>query len=84
LNRMASAAVNAQDFTWSAYFYDILRQQYSENPQYYISLALSYASLGMNDQAIAIAEEVKKFGEPYLTQSEDFIERIKNGEFQPS
>jgi len=84
LNRMASAAVNAQGFTWSAYFYDILRQQYSENPQYYISLALSYASLGMNDQAIAIAEEVKKFGEPYLTQSEDFIERIKNGEFQPS
>ena len=54
----------------------------ADNPQYYVQLALAQASLGEDDQAIKTAEKVGEFSEDYRKQSEDFIEKIKRGEFK--
>lgn len=81
-NRMANSAVSSKDFTWALYFFQILKEQYPENPNYYISVALSYANLDKKAEALAVAEEVKKFGGQYELQATEFIKKIKAGTFE--
>ena len=61
------------------YPYDL--KELIHNPDNYIAMALSYANLGMNEEAIATAEKIKEFGGTYLQQAEEFIAKIRNGTF---
>jgi len=81
LLRMSNSAIHVNEFAWAVIFFEIMVEVNPNNPDSYISLALSYANLDDNEKAIAIAEEVKKFGEPYITQSDEFIQSLKDGTF---
>ncbi|HQA63858.1 MAG TPA: hypothetical protein PK085_01995, partial [bacterium] len=52
------------------------------NPQYYVQLALAHAYLGEEAEAIAAAQKVSSFGAEYEQQSQDFIEKIRRGDFR--
>jgi len=82
LLRMANSAVSAQYYDWSAYFFNLLVENYPQNPDYYTSLALSYAYNGQNDLAIEMAEEVRRFGDTYSVQADQFIQKVKEGVFR--
>ncbi|PWB38396.1 MAG: hypothetical protein C3F02_03515 [Parcubacteria group bacterium] len=80
--RLANSAISAKDFKWALYFSLILKEKYPDNPQYYINVALSYANIDKKSEAIAVAEEIKKFGGEYELQADDFIKKIKNSTFE--
>ncbi len=80
--RLANAAKFSEDFEWAIYFYELLVANYNNVPDYYINLALLHASAEDFEKAIAIAEEIKKFGEPYITQADQFIKDLINGDFK--
>jgi O-antigen ligase len=80
--RLANAAKFSEDFEWAIYFYELLIANYNNVPDYYINLALLYASMEDFDKAIAVAEEIKNFGDPYIMQAEQFIIDLKNGDFK--
>lgn len=82
LLRLSNSAVHGGYFDWAAFFFNKLVELNPQNPDYYTSLALSYANAGENDKAIVVAEEVKKFGEPYSSQVEQFIQNVKNGTYK--
>ncbi|MFA5029346.1 MAG: O-antigen ligase family protein [Patescibacteria group bacterium] len=52
-----------------------------KNPLYYVQLALAEAYLGNNNEAITVAQKVAEFGDDYKKQSEDFIQKVKAGDF---
>ncbi|MFA5126638.1 MAG: O-antigen ligase family protein [Patescibacteria group bacterium] len=81
LNRLANSAVYADNFSWAVNFYSLLTQNYQDNPEYWISLALSYANIGEKDKAIAIAGQIKKFGGNYETEAVKFIEKVRTNQY---
>ena len=81
LTRLMRAAVNARNFEWAIYFMQLAIDDDTHNPDNYVALALSYANLDMNEEAIATAERIKEFGGTYLQQAEEFIIKIRNGTF---
>lgn len=83
LQRMANAAVAGNSYDWSVRLYTMLIELQPNNPQYLIGVALSYANLGKNEEAITAALKVKEFGAEYAVQSDEFIEKIRAGEFEP-
>ncbi len=82
LVRLGGAAKFAENFEWATYFYELLVTNYPSTPDYYINLALLYANAEEFDKAIAVAENIKDFGEPYIEQAEKFIEDLESGEFK--
>ena len=79
LERMANSAIHAEDYGWTLRFYEELTNLNSNNPEYWINLALSCAYLGQKEKAIEIAQKVKEFGGDYVKQSELFIQDVLSG-----
>lgn len=54
----------------------------SENPQFYVQLALAYAHLGEDQKAIETAQEIGKFGKEYEAQAQAFIQKVRAGGYK--
>ena len=81
LERMANSAIRSENYEFTLKFYEELTILVPNNPEYWISLALSYANLGEKEKAIEIAGKVKEFGGNYAEQSELFIQDILDGKY---
>jgi len=81
LKKMASAAYNTKNYTWTAKFYEELIIVNPGDPQNFINLSLSYLYIGEKEKAIEVASQVSKFGEAYRQKADAFIEEIKNSDF---
>ena len=82
LERMANSAIRVQNYEWTKIFYKDLIEFVPENPGYWINLALAYANLGEDDKAIEAANKIGEFGDEFKTQSEAFIQDVKNGVYR--
>lgn len=87
LKRLGSGAITAGEHQWAAVFYKDLTDYISsglisDNPQYWINLAVAYAYMGEYEKAIAAAESIRKYGPEYDEQADLFIENIKEGYFE--
>ncbi|MFC1700729.1 O-antigen ligase family protein [Patescibacteria group bacterium] len=82
LSRIASSAVNAKEYLWTVKLYKELTEIKSDNPDYLVNLALSYAYLGQREQAIEVAKKTKEFGDEYIEQSVLFIQDVLDGKFE--
>jgi len=82
LKRLGNASVKAGAYQWTKEFYSGLVKVAPDNPDYLINLALSYAYLGEDQEAIKNAESVKKFGGEYSRQADLFIQDIKAGKYR--
>jgi len=83
LNRVANSAVSAGEYEWALQAYQWLVEIDNQNPDYRVGVALSHAYLGDDAAAIAEAEKIRAdFGDPYSSQAEAFIVKVRNGEFK--
>ncbi len=82
LIKIANSAIHAKEYNWTLKIYQELTQIAPENPDYWVDLALSYAYLGRNQEAIETAKKVAQFGGVYVGQSEAFIQDVLAGKFK--
>jgi O-antigen ligase/tetratricopeptide (TPR) repeat protein len=82
LDRLANSAIAGKDFEWAVKLYTQLTEVQPQNAQYWVSLALSYATIDKKQEAIAAAEHVRSLGGIYAEKSEEFIKSVRNGTFK--
>ncbi|MEA2088782.1 MAG: O-antigen ligase family protein, partial [Patescibacteria group bacterium] len=82
LKRMASAAVNTEEYVFAIKFYKELTEICPDKPKYWIDLALSYAYSNNKEKAIETAEKVKSFGGNYELQANEFIKKVSDENFE--
>ncbi|PIS04794.1 MAG: hypothetical protein COT81_04575 [Candidatus Buchananbacteria bacterium CG10_big_fil_rev_8_21_14_0_10_42_9] len=70
-------------YRWIKKFYQDLLEFEPRNVNYMVKLATAHAFLGEDEEAISLAEHIAAYNlEPYVTQSQKFIEQVKNGFFK--
>jgi len=82
LSRMGNSAVYAKQYQWTGVFYGELVKIKSDNPNYWVNLALSYAYLGEREKAVETARKIEQLGEEYKTQSDAFIQDVLSGKYE--
>ena len=82
LTQIINTAIPAKNYQLIKEMAQMLIEIDPDNPQYYVQLAMAYAYLGEDAQAIEVAQKVSSFGAEYEQQSQDFIDRIRRGEFR--
>jgi len=82
LLQIINTAIPAKNYELIKEIAKLLIEIDPDNPQYYVQLALAHAYLGEEAEAIAAAQKVSSFGAEYEQQSQDFIEKIRRGDFR--
>ncbi len=82
LTQLINVAISAKSYNSIELLANKLIALDPNNPQYYVQAAMAYAYMGNNDQAIEMAQKVAAFGPDYKKQSDDFIKKVKSGEFK--
>lgn len=82
LLQIINTAIPAKNYELIKEMAKLLIEIDPDNPQYYVQLALAHAYLGEDAEAIAAAQKVSSFGAEYEQQSQDFIEKIRRGDFR--
>jgi len=82
LSKIINTAVSAKNYEVVKLTAKLLIADDSSNVMYYTQLALAHAFLGEDDEAIAIAEMIAEAGGDARVQSDDFIKKVRAGEFR--
>lgn len=82
LSQLLNTAATAKNYDIVKFFADKLIEIDPNNPEFHIQSALALAGLGRDQEAILEAQKLLEFGEEYKEQVNDFIKRVKNGEFK--
>jgi len=76
LARLANSTLYSGNYQRARDFYLEITELVPDKPDYWLDLALSYAYLGQQKEAIKIAEKIKEFGGDYVEQANLFIQGV--------
>ncbi len=77
-----STSVSVKQYDCALFFAQQLVAIDANNPQYYIQLAFAQAYLGNDTAAISTAQKVISMDANYRQEAEDFISKVRAGEFK--
>src|SRR3989338_6565056 len=84
LINMADSAIFFRSYELIKFIYIDLVKLEPSNLQYLMNLALAHAYLGKDDQAIALANQIKALSADNQASVDAFIQDVRNGEFSNS
>lgn len=82
LARLSNLAKGNQNYFWIAFFSEEMTKLNPDNIDAWIELALAYAYMGDVVHATEAAERIKQFGEPYISEANQFLENLRVGRFR--
>lgn len=76
LLRLVDIYMKNKDFTRVADVYEILISRFSNNPQYYASLAVAYVNLGKIDKAVEMARKAVQVDPSFESDAKTFLRAL--------